>query len=289
MRIAVPDAEGVAPRVNSSSRSSAVRSPAASATTASAPDSSSRLVRPGRHRDAAHPSARAHAMSRGVSPITIVSLARDAACRRFPPAGARSPAARRGPRRRSRTRPALREEPPEPGARELQPRDRLVVAGHQAERHLGAVPTANRAARGLPAARCATDPSVHEPRVLAAARVADRLGAVVDPLRRHPGVEQHRPGDLGVGAARRGRAAWRVVARHRRRAPPAAPRAARRGVRRSRRERASRRCRTAASTPPPRSALERRCPASAACANAAISRAAASMSPSETISTGECM
>ena len=173
--------------------------------TASAARSSSTAERSRlRPRRTRRPSARAQAMSRGVSPITIVRSRGYGA----PPAGAAAgdrAAARRGPRRRSRTRPDRGVEPAaDPGAPELQPRDRPRSCRSRARASRSSRRDSCASSSGIPGARCATDPRRAEPRV-GAARLLSR------PRRRRSSicaaptarVEQDRARDLAVGAAGR--------------------------------------------------------------------------------------
>ena len=201
-------------------------------------------------RSSARSSARAQAMSRGVSPMTIVRLAREAHAAAGRPAGGRSPGAWRGPRSPSRSPPGRRECGTDARPLELEARHRLVVAGHQRQPARRRGPPARPAGQRSPAARGRTDRAG-----TAARRPRSRRRARHRRARRSAGRRPRR------SAAAPGRSP-------RRSAPPATGRPApprrrctpwtscsatckRLGVRRRRpRRRGSRRCRTAAGWAP---------------------------------------
>jgi FMN-dependent oxidoreductase (nitrilotriacetate monooxygenase family) len=95
------------------------------------------------------------------------------------------------------------EELAEPGARQLQAADRLVVTGDQREGHVGPLAQLRQQRR---------DPDDHlvgqvggaQMGVLLAAGRAHIVGAVVDPHCRHARRQQQHPRDLAVGPSRRG-------------------------------------------------------------------------------------
>ena len=236
------------------------------------------------------PSARAQAMSRGVSPTTTV---------RSHGHGVPSFRPRRAPRERREvgavlgvgSEPALTavEVAPDPRARELQPRDRLEVAGHEREPTCGP-----RAARRGPR-RAGRERSRSGRRARgrrsAAGGVAEGVEPVVDRARRRP--------RRAAGSRARSRCPCGPPPRPAAARPAHAPDLAIASMHRRRvlggglqQQRAvdveEQQQGAGGARGRPSSALERRPPAQR-CANAAIRRAAFSTSSSWTISTGECM
>ena len=178
----------------------------------------------------------------------------------------------------------------EAGPRQLQPRDRLVVAGDERQAARVRRRDSDSSSSGTPGRTCVGQVAVGTGSAYTrqhAARTASARSSIR--ARRDAGAEQHRPRRSprlsGRPARRPGRAAVRVDAVHlpQRRVQRVAVCVGRAA------QRACRRYRTAAAAARSRPQRSNDMPGSSRRANAAISRAAASMSSSATISTGECM
>ena len=150
-----------------------------------------------------------------------------------------------------------------PGPAQLEPRDRLVVAGAAgSSMHVVAGRQATQQLDGIPGARVREVGQRAELGVDSAAALAHGVGALVDPCRRR----RPRPAGCARAISPSVRPAGRTFARHRlrrrSRGPRAARRAGRRGGRRWPPRPACRRCRTGAA--PQRLSARTRCLASAA-------------------------